>query len=132
MADNPAAEVERFIAYNEANGWVNEKGREYETPKQRLGLAGMWKVQEIEDANGRAYRQAVRDLIRDAEARKIPGYEVLMDHRINLRWDGRQLKWWWAITDEAREWVSKENSLVHQYLDPIFKQRTVTFENIKN
>lgn len=132
LADNPAAEVERFIAYNEANGWVNEKGREYETPKQRLGLAGMWKVQEIEDANGRAYRQAVRDLIRDAEARKIPGYEVLMDHRINLRWDGRQLKWWWAITDEAREWVSKENYLVHQYLDPIFKQRTVTFEQIKN
>ena len=131
-AADPAAEVERFIAYNESLQWRNEKGREFATPEQRLGLAGLWKIQELEPGNSLDYRKAIRKVYEDAEKIGVNGAETLLDQRINIRWDGRSQKWFWTITAEAREWVMQPEpyKLIHQHLDSIFKNRTVTFENI--
>ncbi len=38
----PAAEVERFVGYNTSTGWQDSKGRLYDTPAKRIGLANLW------------------------------------------------------------------------------------------
>lgn len=41
-ANNPAVEVKRFIAHNQANGWQNKSGSKYDSTEKRLGLAELW------------------------------------------------------------------------------------------
>lgn len=41
-AADPAAEVKRFLNFNESRGWESADGRRYDTPAKRRGLAWMW------------------------------------------------------------------------------------------
>jgi hypothetical protein len=43
------AEVERFVASNEANLWRNKSGKPFTTRAQRLALAELWKQQPAQD-----------------------------------------------------------------------------------
>ena len=45
-AADPAAEVKRFINYNESRGWESPDGRRYDTPLKRRGLAWMWELKK--------------------------------------------------------------------------------------
>ena len=44
-AADPAGEVKRFVAHNQANGWQGKSGQRYDTTDKRLGLAELWQFQ---------------------------------------------------------------------------------------
>lgn len=41
-AADPAAEVKRFVAHNQVNGWQNKAGVKYDSTDKRRGLAELW------------------------------------------------------------------------------------------
>lgn len=43
-AADPAAEVEKFVNFNEARGWEGSEGRKFDTPMKRMSLAKMWEI----------------------------------------------------------------------------------------
>lgn len=130
-AADPTAEVEKFIAYNNSLQWRNEKGRVYETPEQRLGLAGIWEFKTEGQWARPDYLKVIKNIYQSACQDGIEGVEVLINHKVNLVWDGRQNKWFWKATPEVKEWVVKNQGLVHRFLDPVTAGRTVTWEMIK-
>ena len=130
-AADPTAEVEKFIAYNNSLQWRNEKGRVYETPEQRLSLARLWEFKAEGQWARPDYLKVVKEIYQDACKDGIDGVEVMINHKVNLVWDGRQNKWCCKVTPEVREWVVKNSALVHKHLDPVTAGRTVTWEMIK-
>ena len=129
-AADPAAEVDKFIAYYDSLEWRNDKGRTYETPEQRLGLARLWKLKEEGQWARPEYVEAVKALYNEAVKTSIEGAEVMIDQRVKLEWNGKENKWRWKATAEARKWVTEHSFLVHQYFDQIFKSYTVTWEMV--
>ena len=130
-AADPTAEVEKFIAYNNSLQWRNEKGRVYETPEQRLSLARLWEFKTEGQHSRSDYLQFVKDICQSASREGIEGVEVLINHKVTMVWDGRQNRWFWKATKEVREWVVKNQVLVHRFLDPMTAGKTVTWEMIK-
>ena len=45
-AADPAAEVKRFISFNESRGWESADGRRYDTPMKRRALAWLWELKK--------------------------------------------------------------------------------------
>ena len=111
--------------------WRNEKGRVFDTPEQRLGLARLWEFKTEGQWARPDYLRVIKDIYQSACQDGIEGVEVLINHKVNLVWDGRQNKWFWKVTPEVREWVVKNQGLVHRFLDPVTAGRTVTWEMIK-
>lgn len=130
-AADPTAEVEKFIAYNNSLQWRNEKGRVYETPEQRLSLARLWEFKAEGQHSRPDYLRAIEAIYYHALREGVEGYEILINHKVTLVWDGRQNKWLWKVTPEVREWVTKNSKIVHKYLDPVTKGLNVRWEMIK-
>ena len=128
-AADPAVEVEKFIAYNDSLQWRNEKGRVYETPEQRLGLAGIWEFKADGHWANPEYLKAVKAICEESSSDS--GVEVLINHKITLVWNGQKQKWQWRVTAEARRWIETHAELVRKHLTPITSGRTVMFEMIK-
>ena len=129
-AADPAAEVEKFIGYNDSLGWKNEKGRAYDTPEKRLGLARLWAFKGEGQWARPDYLQAVEAMCKAADSEGIEGVEAMINHRVSIVWDGRSGRWLWSATPDARRWVETNRQLVHRCLDPMLKGKTVTWNMI--
>ena len=130
-AADPGAEVERFIAYNDSLEWRNEKGRTYDTPESRLGLARFWEIKTEGQWARPEYLKAVKAIYDEAIQENIEGGEVLIDHKVNLKWDGRTRKWEWEVTPEAYQWIQENFDLVKKHIKPILGQKTsVTYKQV--
>lgn len=132
-AADPAAEVERFIAYNNSLGWTNKDGREYDTPEKRLGLAGFWDF-KLGKAEG-VRLEYMKGINRIVEAAEKMGEcaDVLLDPRFGIEWDKAQNKWLWKVSPEAKQWLigSEEISfMAKQSMAPVFKNRHVSFVEV--
>ena len=130
-AADPGAEVERFIAYNDSLEWRNEKGRTYDTPESRIGLARFWEIKTEGRWARPEYLKAVKAIYDEAIQENIEGVEVLIDHKVNLKWDGRARKWEWEVTPEAYQWIQENFDLVKKHIKPILGQKTsVTYKQV--
>lgn len=133
-AADPAGEVERFLSYNQANGWKSKDGRVYETFEQRIGLAGLWKFDSGEaEGTRRRYIEAIGSLADEAAKNEVPDVEVMVNPRHDIKWVQKDNRWYWSITEEAYRWIYKSEKnaeLVHRHLDPIFNSIPVTFKQI--
>lgn len=130
-AADPAAEVERFVAFNDAHGWANTDGKPYDTPEKRLGLAGFWEFKTEGQWARPEYLKAVKAIYDEAIKENIEGVEVLIDHKVNLRWNGRSQSWEWEITVMAHKWVKENFDLVKKHIQPILGQKTsVTYKQV--
>ena len=130
-AADPAAEVERFVAFNDAHGWANTDGKPYDTPEKRLGLAGFWEFKTEGQWARPEYLKAVKEIYDEAIKENIEGVEVLIDHKVNLKWNGRAQSWEWEITQEAHKWVQENFDLVKKHIRPILGQKTsVTYKQV--
>ena len=130
-AADPAAEVERFVAFNDAHGWANTDGKPYDTPEKRLGLAGFWEFKTEGQWARPEYLKAVKEIYDEAVKENIEGVEVLIDHKVNLKWNGRSQSWEWEITVEAHKWVKENFDLVKKHIQPILGQKTsVTYKQV--
>jgi DNA-binding PadR family transcriptional regulator len=130
-AADPAAEVERFIAYNDSLEWRNSEGRTYETPEKRLGLARLWSFKQEGQWSRPDYLKVIEAIYKSACQDNIEGVEAIIDHKVAMTWDGKQQIWRWAVTPEARRWIEKNSILVHKHLDPITRGIRVTWDMIK-
>lgn len=130
-AVDPAAEVDKFIAYYDSIEWRNDKGRTYETPEQRLGLAKLWKLKEEGQWARPEYVKAIKAIYAEAIKQSIEGVEALIDQRVNLKWNGRSQVWEWDITIAAHQWVQEHFDLVKKHIKPILGPKTsVTYKQV--
>ena len=129
-AADPAAEVEKFIAYNESLQWRNEKGRVFDTLDARVSLAKLWKFREEGQWARQDYLNALSNLCNKAREKDVDGVEVLIDHRVQLVWDGVNQKWDWKITADARRWVEANSDMVHLCIDPMLRGTKAVFNMI--
>lgn len=130
-AADPAAEVERFIAYNDSLEWRNSDGRTYETPEKRLGLARLWNFKQEGQWSRPDYLQVVKAIYKAACESDIEGVEAIINHKVVMVWNGRENKWLWSATPEARRWIEKNSILVHKHLDPMTAGTKVSWNMIK-
>ena len=130
-AADPAAEVERFIGYNDSCEWRNSEGRVYDTPEKRLGLAKLWKFQEGKWAR-EDYLKAITAIYKSATSQGIEGADVLVNQKVTIEWSGTLGKWIWSVTPDARRWIEGNSGLVHQFLDPMTQGKSVMWNMILN
>ena len=123
-AADPAAEVDKFIAYYDSIEWRNDKGRKYETFESRLALARLWAFKEEGQWARPEYLKAVKAIYEEAIYGNIEGVEALIDHRVNLSWNGRERKWEWSSTQEAYQWIQENFELVKKHIKPMLGQET--------
>lgn len=129
-AADPAAEVERFIAYNDSLEWRNSEGRTYETAEKRLGLARLWNFQKDGQWASPEYLKAVSLIDTDARQNSIEGVEAIINHNVVMKWSGQQQKWLWYATSDARRWIETNAELVHRHIDPLTKGFKCTWQMI--
>lgn len=87
-ANNPAVEVKRFIAHNQANGWQNKSGSKYDSTEKRLGLAELWE-----------FKTGARDCKTFLEVWEkvysrvadIENAEILLDQRIKFTYENDKM-----------------------------------------
>ena len=123
-AVNPTVEVDKFIAYYDSIEWRSDKGRKYETFESRLALARLWALKEEGQWARPEYVKAVKAIYDEAIQENIEGVEVLIDQRVNLKWNGRTQVWEWEITTAAHQWVQEHFELVKKHIKPILGQKT--------
>lgn len=131
-AADPAAEVERFIAYNDTLEWRNKEGRCYDTPEKRLGLARLWSFKSEGQWARPDYLKAVEGIVKAARKEMVEGVEALIDQRVKLEWCGSQNKWIWSVTAGAQQWIMANSPLVHRHLDGVIKTATVSWNLIRS
>lgn len=129
-AADPAAEVERFIAYNNSLEWRNSEGRTYETPQKRIALADLWTFRTEGQWASPEYLKAVGRIYSDACEHDIKGVEAIINHNVVMRWSGQQQKWLWFATADARRWIEANAELVHKHIDPLTKGYKCTWQMI--
>ena len=78
-AADPAAEVKRFVGHNQANGWRNKMGAEYDSTQKRLGLADLWEF-KTGIREGRDFIKFWEKVYRAVESHE--GSEILIDPKV--------------------------------------------------
>lgn len=131
-AADPSAEVERFIAYNDSLEWRNSEGRTYETPEKRMGLARLWNFKQEGQWARPDYLKGVEAIYRTAVSENIEGVEAIINHKVFITWDGKQTRWLWTVTPEAKAWIEANREMVCRHLDPMFGGRRVSWNLIKS
>jgi DNA-binding HxlR family transcriptional regulator len=106
-AADPAAEVKRFIAHNQANGWQNKAGAKYDSTEKRLGLAELWdfKTGQRENKTFLELWEKVYQRVADVENSK-----VLLDPKIKFIYstDAMTIN----CTKETKEFLEANNDKV--------------------
>ena len=83
-AADPAAEVQRFVGHNQANGWQGKSGQKYDTTEKRLGLADLWKFQ-LGERKAKVFLKVWKEVYSKVEA--LEGSDVLLDPRTSFSYD---------------------------------------------
>lgn len=131
-AADPSAEVERFIAYNDSLEWRNSEGRTYDTPEKRLSLAKLWSFRQEGQWARADYLKVVEAIFKAAVSENIEGVEAIINHKVVLTWDGRETRWLWSVTPEAKAWIEANSAMVRKHLDPMVSGRRVSWNIIKS
>lgn len=80
-AADPAAEVKRFVAHNQANGWQNKSGKVYDNTDKRLGLAELWEF-KTGQREGKAFIRMWQEVYNRCADQ--PDADKLLDSRIKI------------------------------------------------
>lgn len=87
-ANNPAVEVKRFIAHNQANGWQNKSGSKYDSTEKRLGLAELWEFK-----TGARDCKTFLEVWEKVYSRvaEIENAEILLDQKIKFTYENDKM-----------------------------------------
>lgn len=80
-ASDPAAEVKRFIAHNQVNGWQSKSGQKYDSTEKRIALAELWQFQ-LGQRDSKTFLKVWEDVY--SRLVEIPGADILLDPRIKF------------------------------------------------
>ena len=132
-AADPAAEVERFIAYNESRGWSNTQGVVYETPQQRASLAGLWKFQDEKKRCDETFLKSIENLYNEAGDRGVEGRDILLDPRMTFGFDKTCDKYILSTSDVAgmSQWIEKYIEMAKFYIAPLLGGKGLRYMQAK-
>lgn len=103
-AADPAAEVARFIAHNNANGWQNKSGAKYDSSEKRFGIAELWEFKtgqrECKEFL-KWWREVYEKVEDDVEAK------VLLDTRIKIITSDKENTFALNCTEKAARFLEK-------------------------
>ena len=105
-AGNPADEVRRFVGWYDSREWTDSRGRKYETPKQRAGLAYTWDCKSgtrlTPGENTEKFYKFLGSLYNYATKHGGIDPQLILDPRGGCRFkDGNFI---WDCTDTVRQW----------------------------
>ena len=131
-AADPAAEVERFIAYNESRGWSNSQGMVYETPEQRLALAGLWKFQDEQKRCDEAFLKSIENLYNEAGDFKVEGRDILLDPRMTFAYDKTADKMvMTASSADVWKWIEAHLDIARFHIMPLLNGKGLSYRLAK-
>ena len=132
-AADPAAEVERFIAYNESRGWSNTQGMVYETPEQRASLAVLWKFQDEKKRCDETFLKSIENLYNEAGDRGVEGRDILLDPRMTFGFDKTCDKYILSTSDVAgmSQWIEKYIEMAKFYIAPLLGGKGLRYMQAK-
>ena len=132
-AADPAAEVERFIAYNESRGWSNTQGMVYETPEQRAAVAVLWKFQDEQKRCDEAFLKSIENLYNEACEKGVEGRDVLLDPRMRFVYDKALDKYILYTSDVAKvsKWIEEHLDIAKFYIVPLLNGKGLKYMQAK-
>lgn len=132
-AADPAAEVERYISYNESRGWSNSQGMVYETPEQRLALAGLWKFQDERKRCDEAFLKSIENLYNEACEKGVEGRDVLLDPRMRFVYDKSLDKCVIYASDVSAlsGWIERHLDMAKFYIVPLLGGKGLRYMQAK-
>ena len=131
-AADPAAEVERFVAYNESRGWQTSQGVVYDTPDKRRALAVLWEIKDAKKRCSEEFLRTVENIYTEAGERGVEGREVLLDPRMNLSYDKTLDKMvMTASAADVWKWIEAHLDIARFHIMPLLNGKGLTYRLAK-
>ena len=103
-AADPAAEVARFVAHNQVNGWQNKSGARYDSTEKRLSIAEFWEF-KTGQRECKEFLKWWREVYEKVEAEVEA--KVLLDPRIKIVTSDKDNTFAVNCTKKAQEFIEK-------------------------
>ena len=132
-AADPAAEVERFVAYNETRGWKTTQGVEYDTPEKRRSLAVFWEFKEPQKKRcSEEFLRTVENIYNEAGERGVEGRDILLDPRMTFGYDKTLDKMaLYASSPEVWKWIEAHLDIARFHIKPLLNGKGLTYKLAK-
>lgn len=132
-AADPAAEVERFIAYNETRGWKTTQGVEYDTPEKRRSLAVFWEFKEPQKKRcSEEFLRTVENIYNEAGERGVEGRDILLDPRMTFGYDKTLDKMvMTASAADVWKWIEAHLDIARFHIMPLLNGKGLTYRLAK-
>ena len=132
-AADPAAEVERFIAYNETRGWKTTQGVEYDTPEKRRSLAVFWEFKEPQKKRcSEEFLRTVENIYNEAGERGVEGRDILLDPRMTFGYDKTLDKMaLYVSSPEVWKWIEAHLDIARFHIKPLLNGKGLTYKKAK-
>lgn len=132
-AADPAAEVERFIAYNETRGWKTTQGVEYDTPEKRRSLAVFWEFREPQKKRcSEEFLRTVENIYNEAGERGVEGRDILLDPRMTFGYDKTLDKMvMTASAADVWKWIEANLDIARFHIMPLLNGKGLTYRLAK-
>ena len=131
-AADPAAEVERFIAYNETRGWKTTQGVEYDTPEKRRSLAVLWEIKDAKKRCSEEFLRTIENIYNEAGERGVEGRDILLDPRMTFGYDKTLDKMvMTASAAEVWKWIEAHLDIARFHIKPLLGGKGLTYRLAK-
>ena len=124
-AADPAAEVQRFVGHNQANGWQGQRGQQFDTTDKRLGLADLWKFQ-LGERKAKVFLKVWKDVYSKVEA--LEGADVLLDPRTSFSYTDTHMII--NCSKDVRDFIESHINEVRQIIVAHAAGKKIQYKNI--
>lgn len=132
-AADPAAEVERFVAYNETRGWKTTQGVEYDTPEKRRSLAVFWEFKEPQKKRcSEEFLRTIENIYNEAGEREVEGRDILLDPRMTFAYDKASDKTvMTASSADVWKWIEAHLDIARFHIMPLLNGKGLSYRLAK-
>lgn len=131
-AADPAAEVERFVAYNESRGWQTSQGVIYDTPEKRRAMAVLWEIKDAKKRCSEEFLRTIENIYNEAGEREAEGRDVLLDSRMTLAYDKTADKMvMTASSADVWKWIEAHLDIARFHIMPLLNGKGLSYRLAK-
>ena len=131
-AADPAAEVERFVAYNESRGWQTSQGVIYDTPEKRRAMAVLWEIKDAKKRCSEEFLRTVENIYSEAGEREVEGRDVLLDPRMTFAYDKTADKMvMTASSADVWKWIEAHLDIARFHIMPLLNGKGLSYRLAK-
>jgi DNA-binding MarR family transcriptional regulator len=131
-AADPAAEVERFVAYNESRGWQTSQGVVYDTPEKRRAMAVLWEIKDAKKRCSEEFLRTVENIYNEAGERGVEGRDILLDPRMTFAYDKTADKMvMTASSADVWKWIEAHLDIARFHIMPLLNGKGLSYRLAK-